>query len=162
MGLKKKILIDLEKLSGHVASCKDSCSYFYHHDNSGIKSVWEMATYAIVCRKCEDENCVKACPSEALEKQDDKILKRYNMRCVSCKSCAHACHSGTIYPEFLPYLVSNCDWCVERLNYQDKPDCAKECSCGAIQYGDFKEDKEKDIYAIGENLLVHSVQWERK
>ena len=160
MGLKK-LFIDLEKLNEHMENCKDRCSYFYHPNNSGITSVWEMVTYALVCRKCEDENCVRACPTEALEKQKDKVLKRYNMRCISCKSCAHACHSGAIYPEFIPYLVSNCDYCIERLGAKEEPECVKGCNCGAIGYGDFKEDKERDFYAIGDNLIVHSVQWER-
>ena len=140
MGLKK-LFIDLEKLTEHAENCKDSCSYFYHQNNSGITSVWEMATYALVCRKCEEENCVKACPTEALEKQEDKVLKRYNMRCIGCKSCVHACHSGAIYPEFIPYLVSNCDYCIDRLSAKEKPDCVRDCRCGAIQYGEFEENK---------------------
>ena len=160
--MAKKLFIDLEKLGEHVKSCKDKCSFFYHPNNSGITSLWEMASYALVCRKCEEENCVKACPAEALEKQPDKVLKRYNMRCISCKSCAHACHSGTIYPEFIPYLVSNCDYCIERLGWIDKPECVEACGCGAIRFGEFAENKAKDMYAIGENLIVHSVQWERK
>ena len=145
-----------------MKNCKGKCSFFYHPNNSGIESLWEMATYALVCRKCEDENCVRACPTEALEKQQDKVLKRYNMRCISCKSCAHACHSGAIYAEFIPYLVSNCDWCLYRVSWMDKPTCVQECRCGAIQFGEFSEDKKRDLYAIGENLIVHSVQWERK
>ena len=159
--MKKKLFIDLEKISEHMAKCKDTCDYFYHPDNSGIRSIWEMATYAVVCRKCDNENCVKACPNEALEKQADKVLKRYNMRCTSCKSCAYACHSGVIYPEFIPYHVSKCDYCLDRVSAEEDPDCVKSCKCGAIKYGEFKEDKTVDIYAIGENVVVRSVQWER-
>ncbi len=160
MGLKR-LFIDLEKLTDHMKNCTDRCSYFYHPHNSGITNVWELATYALVCRKCEDENCVRACPTDALEKQEDKVLKRYNMRCTSCKSCAHACHSGTIYAEFVPYYVSSCDFCLNRLNWNDKPECVQNCRCGAIQYGEFKEDEAKNVYAVGENLLVRSTQWER-
>ena len=120
-----------------------------------------MATYAIVCRKCEKENCVIACPFEALEKNEDKILRRSNMRCTSCKTCSYACHSGVILPEFIPYFSYNCDLCLNRLKEDELPECVTACTCGAVQYGDFKEDEEKNMYAIGENVIVHSVHWER-
>ena len=160
MGLKK-LFIDLEKLTEHLKSCKDSCSYFYHSDNNGVIRAWEIATHALVCRRCEDENCVRACPTNALEKTDDKILVRHNMLCISCKSCVQACHSGTLYPEIRTYLMPACDYCIDNVELSGEPECVKKCKCGAIKFGGFKEDKEKDIYAISNNLIVHSVQWER-
>lgn len=160
MGLKK-ILIDLEKFDEHEKKCQARCSYHYHPGNYGILSLQEMATYAVVCRKCEKENCVTACPFEALEKGDDKILRRYNMRCTSCKTCSHACHSGVILPQFIPYIAYHCDLCLNRLKPSESPACAEACSCGAVQYGDFKEDKSKNIYNIGDNVAVHSIHWER-
>jgi Fe-S-cluster-containing dehydrogenase component len=160
MGLKK-IFVDLEKFDEHEKKCSHKCSYYYHPGNDGVLSLQEMATYAVVCRKCEKENCVTACPFEALEKGEDKILRRYNLRCTSCKTCAHACHSGVILPQFIPYLAFNCDLCLDRVEEKRLPDCAKACSCGAVQYGDFKEDEEKNIYAVGKNMVVHSVHWER-
>ncbi len=161
MGLKK-ILIDLDRFSEHYKKCTFGCSYYYHPGNYGVLSLEEMATYALVCRKCEDENCVTSCPFQALEKGEDKILKRYNMRCTSCKTCAHACHSGVILQEFIPYMSYNCDLCIGRLGKNDVPQCVTSCSCGALQFGEYKEDEEKNMYAIGDNIIVHSVHWERE
>ena len=63
----------------------------------------ERATFELVCRRCEQASCVLACPFAALERTEDGIIKRHNMRCVSCKSCALACPFGTIYMELLPF-----------------------------------------------------------
>ena len=37
------------------------------------------------------------------------VIMRYNLRCVSCKSCALACPFGTIYTEMLPFYATHCD-----------------------------------------------------
>ena len=157
----KKLLIDLEKVAEH-ANCSENCSYFYHPKNRGIASLIEFANFALVCRKCEDAPCVAACRFNALEKKEDKVLKRYLFKCVSCKSCSYACHSGVILPESIPFMASTCDWCIGRLSGNEFPVCVKGCTCGAVQYGDFEADESKNIYAINDNLLVHSIHWARE
>ncbi len=74
----------------------------------------ERATFALVCRQCLYASCIIACPFDAIERQDDGIIKRYNLRCVSCKLCAHACPFGTIYPEMLQFYEAHCDNCLGR------------------------------------------------
>jgi len=156
----KKLLIDLDLYAEHKD--KDfGCSYFYHSDNKGVKSLLELATYAIICRKCELAPCVAACPNEALEKREDKILQRYNMRCTSCKSCSHACPFGTIYTEMMTYLMPRCDLCLDRLMEGERPACLKGSPEGVLKYGDFKEDEKARIYAVGKNMLVKAEYWER-
>jgi len=157
----KKLLIDLEKFDGHAEKCARECSYYYHPGNYGILSLWETVTYALICRKCEKENCVASCPFEALEKGPDKILRRHNMRCTSCKTCSHACHSGVIFPDFIPYMAYNCDLCLGRLEGGKAPECVDACACGAVKYGDFEPNEEKGLYAIGNNIVVNSIHWQR-
>ena len=156
----KKLLIDLDVLQRDKDE-RIECNYFYHPDNNGLLRVHELANFAIVCRKCEDAPCVASCPKDALEKDEHNILRRYSMRCISCKTCSHACPFGTIYPETIPYLVPQCDACIERLKNIDIPLCVETCRTGAIQYGDFKEEKDKGIYSIGDSLLVKVRKWER-
>ncbi|MBL7070919.1 MAG: 4Fe-4S binding protein [Candidatus Omnitrophica bacterium] len=156
----KKLLIDLDLYTEYKD--KDlGCSYFYHSDNKGVRSLLELATYAIVCRKCELEACVTSCPNEALEKRDDKILERYNMRCTSCKSCSHACPFGVIYTEMMTYLMPRCDLCLDKLMDGEEPACIKGSAEGVLMYGDFKEDEAKKIYAVSDNILVKAERWER-
>ncbi|MFH1459700.1 MAG: 4Fe-4S dicluster domain-containing protein [Candidatus Omnitrophota bacterium] len=163
----KRLFIDLDICAkGECKSCVIKCSYYFHPvgSNVGIVSVAELATYALVCRRCEEPHCVNACPVEALEQlQDkDKMLIRHNMRCISCCSCSHACPYGTIYPENVPFLVHNCDFCLDRLNKKDEPLCIKTCPFNALKMenGDIKLDE--NTFLVGDNLIVHSTHWDRE
>src|SRR4030042_3222894 len=137
-GNDKRLYIDLDVCStGQCKDCVIKCSYYYHTQgigNNGIISVAELAAYALVCRRCEEPHCVNACPVEALEqeKKKDKLLVRHNMRCISCKSCSHVCPYGTIYPELVPLLINNCDFCLDRRDKKDEPLCITTCPYGAL------------------------------
>ena len=167
-GKDKRLFIDLDICaSGECKECVIKCSYFYHPQqpgNNGIISVVELATYALVCRRCEEAHCVNACPVEALEqdKDKDKLLIRHNMRCISCKSCSHACPYGSIYPENVPLLIHNCDFCLDRIDQKDEPLCIKTCPYNALSLkeGDIKLDE--NTFLAGDNLIVHSTHWERE
>jgi len=156
----KRLFIDLEKCN----SCKKpecKCSYLYHPFNDGVVSLREYATFATICRACDEAPCVKACPKDALEKQKDGILKRYNARCISCKSCQLACPFGTIVPEIVPYLSSRCDFCVDRADSSDPPVCVKTCPENAIRYEEVEASVEKNIVLLGENMAAHVVPWRK-
>jgi len=156
----KRLFIDLEKCN----KCKQpecKCSYLYHPFNDGVATMREYATFATICRQCEAAPCVKSCPKDALEKQDDGILKRYNARCVSCKSCSLACPFGTIVPEMIPYLSSRCDLCINRADDKNPPVCTKTCPEKAIRYEEVEESAENNIVFVGEHLAVHAIPWRK-
>jgi len=164
-GNDKRLFIDLDICnSGECKDCVIDCSYFYHPDNKGVMSVIELATYALVCRRCEEPHCVNACPFEALEqiKEKDKFLVRHGMRCVSCKSCSHACPYGTIYPEHVPYLLKNCDFCLDRVSTRNEPVCIKTCPYGALTLRSADDALGDNTFIVGDNLIVHSTHWERE
>jgi len=156
----KKLFIDLEACS-KCKECTVSCSYFYHPDNNGITSLRELATFLLICRNCEEAPCVKVCPKEALEKEKEGRLRRYNMRCVGCMSCVHACPFGTIYPEVIPYLVPSCDYCLDRANGKP-PLCVETCPEKIIRYEEIVEDPKRNYFAVGNNLIVHHISWKRE
>jgi Fe-S-cluster-containing hydrogenase component 2 len=153
-----KLFIDLD-ICESCKECTAKCSYYYHPQNDGVISLREIATFSLVCRHCDQGTCILACPKDALERLDTGIVKRYNMRCISCKSCSFACPFGTIYPEIVPYISSICDYCQDRLD--EIPLCVRTCNKEeAIKFiEDVEEDKEKGIYKINENLYVHSTRF---
>jgi len=158
----KRLYIDLEQCA-KCEDCEMRCSYALHPRNVGIVRLRELAAFALVCRRCEDAPCVNACPWEALERRADKILTRHGMRCTSCKSCAAACPFGTIYPETIPLLFRQCDFCLRRLASDEVPVCVGSCPHGGVRFGEFTEDKEKHTYAISDNLVVYSdTHWSRE
>ena len=159
---QKKLFVDLDICSTTCPKCVVDCSYFYHPENNGIYSLRELLTYSLICRKCEEPHCVNSCPQNALEKQEDGTLKRYYMRCIGCKSCSHACPYGTIYPELVPYLNSKCDLCLDRRSQKGQPVCISTCPYNALSLKDIEPDEEKHIYAVGDNVVVHSTHWIRE
>ncbi|MFH1777398.1 MAG: 4Fe-4S dicluster domain-containing protein [Candidatus Omnitrophota bacterium] len=163
-GKDQRLYIDLDVCaSGECKQCEIKCSYFYHPGNYGIVSVAELASYALVCRRCEEPHCVRACPVEALEQQEDKnnLLIRHNMRCISCKSCSHACPYGTIYPELVPLLISNCDFCLDRRNKENEPLCINTCSYGALSLKNADIELDEHTFLVGDDIIVHSTHWNR-
>lgn len=152
----KRLLIDLE-ICSRCEECRSLCDYFYHPQNNGVTNLREYATFLTVCRHCEEAPCVNSCYHQALEKQTDGTLKRYKMRCTSCKSCSLACPFGVIFTDFIPYLDSKCDYCLGRKG--KLPKCITTCPEKAIDLREVKEDPAANIYFIGENLAVHSRKW---
>ena len=164
-GKDKRLFIDLDVCaSGECKKCVVECSYLYHPGNNGIVSVTELVTYYLVCRRCEEPHCVNACPVEALEQQKDKdnLLSRHNMRCISCRSCSHACPYGTIYPELVPLLIHNCDFCLDRRDQENEPLCIKTCPYGALRLASADIELDENTFLVGDNLIVHSTHWQRE
>ena len=138
------------------------CSYIQHPANSGITTLREFAHFAVVCRRCDDAPCIVSCPWKALELQPENMLKRYMMRCTSCKNCSRACPFGVIYPETIPSVIAKCDFCLGRLKEGEAPICLESCSHGGIQYGEFEEKQEAGVFKASEYLLIKtSYKWER-
>ena len=164
-GSDKRLFVDLDICtSGQCKNCVIKCSYFYHPDNNGIISVAELAAYYLVCRRCDEPHCVNSCPKEALEQEKDKnkLLIRHNMRCVSCKSCSHACPYGTIYPENVPFLIHNCDYCLDRRNQEGEPLCITSCPYGALALRGADTALDENTFLVGDNLIIHSTHWNRE
>ena len=156
-----KLLINLEALR-KLKPEEIECSYIEHPDNRGVVDLIEKATFYLICRHCELGTCVEACPQDALEKQENEVVKRYVLRCSNCYSCAAACPFGTIIPEYIPYHTSVCDFCLGRLKEGEAPLCAQSAPEGIIQYGEFEEDEEEGIYKVNDNLLVKAVSWKKE
>ena len=159
--MSKRLFIDLAKCD-QCESCTVECSYFYQPaiTEHGILALRELAAFAHTCRRCEEPSCVSACRFDALERQADGVMKRYNMRCVSCKCCVHACPFGTIYPETVPFYVSTCDFCIG--TSEETPACVSQCVKGAVQFGDIEASAEQGTYAVGEHLVVRAPKWDKK
>lgn len=166
MGLTKRLFVDLEKCAS-CEECRVCCDYFYHPQNNGITSLREYATFATICRHCEEAPCVNSCYHDALTRAQDGHIKRYKMRCTSCKSCSVACPFGIIFQDFIPYLDSRCDFCigpadVKAHGHTPLPKCVTTCPERAIEIKETGESLEQNIYFVGENLAVHTLKWSRE
>jgi len=163
--MNAKLMIDLAKckLQGESGV---QCSYKHHPENKGFDSLLEMIRFALICRRCEGAPCIKACPRGALEKINTKsndagILKRANMLCTGCGTCAIACPLGTIYTNLVPFPSSVCDVCRGRIKPGEKPLCVNTCKDGSIDYGEVAV--KGDLIEVLEDIVVKvsgGVLWE--
>lgn len=156
----KRLFIDLE-ICFKCKECTAECDYYFHPNNDGVGALLEQASKILVCRKCEEAPCVKGCVFDALEKQEDGTLKRYNMRCTGCQTCTMACPFGVVYPQIVPYITSRCDYCLEQCGEGKDPLCVRTCPEGAIKFVEVEESEEKDIYLIGDHMAVQSIPWRK-
>src|SRR4030042_1116833 len=154
--MSAKLIIDLAKSKLQEESGVQ-CSYNHHPENKGFDSLLEMIRFALICRRCESAPCIKACPQDALEKipsktNDAGILKRANMLCTGCGTCAIACPFGTIYTDLIPFPSSVCDVCRGRLAPGEKPLCVQTCQDGSIEYG--KVTIGGDLVEVFDDIIV--------
>ena len=166
----KKILIDLEKyykINPAGSGIDAECNYFYHQltangapKNNGVEKLLAKAAQFVICRQCKRADCILACPNEALEKDKNGILQRYNFRCTSCKSCSIACPFGTIYLDILSYKTSQCDYCIGRCNSKP-PLCVETDKTGILQWVDMEADELKNIYKVSDKILAYSLKWRK-
>ena len=179
--MSAKLIIDLAKCKLQEESGVQ-CSYKHHPQNKGFDSLLELIRFAMICRRCEAAPCINACPQGALEKvpsekgslmdkmllvstgplgalgkvSKDKvnagILKRANMLCTGCGSCAIACPFGTIYTDLIPFPSSVCDVCKDRLAPGEKPLCVTTCEDGSLDYQEVHTDD--DMEEVFEDIVV--------
>ena len=113
----------------------------------------------VVCSQCKDAKCAAACPTNAISSRDG-IVRISDDDCVGCHACVDACPYGTIYPEHVPYLGHNCDYCLDRRGGENEPLCVKTCPHGALALKPAGEEPEPDTVLVGDNLMVHATRWE--
>jgi Fe-S-cluster-containing hydrogenase component 2 len=158
---QKRLLIDLAKC--------DQCSQ--PADGCEVLALREKATFALICRRCEHASCIIACPFDALERSEDGgVIRRHNLRCVSCKSCALACPFGTIYDELLPFYNASCEATLEAAvgaasaaidrgeNQESRLKPLLQCLNGALEYREV-DPAEPGVHIVDEQLAARTQAW---
>jgi Fe-S-cluster-containing dehydrogenase component len=99
---------------------------------------------SVACHHCESPPCVAACPSAALEQEDDGVVLLLLDRCLGCRYCEMACPFGA--PAFDPEakVMSKCHFCHHRLTEGLSPACVAACPTGALDHlgpGTYQDEK---------------------
>ncbi len=158
--MARRLVIDLDACH-RCDECLVDCGYHYRPmpADHGLRSLRERATFLLVCRRCEAPSCIAACAFDALERREDGVLERHNLRCVSCMMCAHACPFGTILPDLLPFYETPCDPCLEAKD-DEPPPCVTSCRRGGLEYREVAPD-EPSVHVVDEHLAARARRWEK-
>ncbi|MDI6839650.1 MAG: 4Fe-4S dicluster domain-containing protein [bacterium] len=146
--MQKRIVLDLDYCVG-CRSCVAACqSAFKGEGRIGISEIETMAYLPLACRHCEDPLCAKACPQEAITKDDKTgIVRRASFLCIGCGSCIYACPFGVLDSPLIRHLAQKCDLCKDR---EDGPRCVATCVSGALK---FLTDEEIEKIEVGRKFV---------
>jgi len=91
-----------------------------------IRDENRIKNFAILCQHCRTPLCVEACPTRAIEKGEDGIVRINKLFCVSCGLCTMACPEAAPLQDPTTGEINKCDMC------EGDPQCVKYCPSGAL------------------------------
>lgn len=115
---------------------------------------WEKGSFpnvrlyhlAISCYHCDNPVCIKACPNEAVRKEDKygAVLIDQN-KCRGTRKCLLACPYGAVQfgGDDPGQKASKCNMCLDRLEQGTAPICVLSCSMRALEFGPIAELRSK-------------------
>jgi len=110
------------------------------------------------CYHCEEAACIKACPEGAIDKSTSNGIVTVDAKtCVGNRECHAPCLKACPWdaPQFGPEenaKMQKCNFCVERIEDDQKPICVEACPMYAIDAGpleDLQKKYGKKVHAEG-------------
>jgi len=150
--MAQKMLLVTPELCSGCRLCEAICSFWHYKVIQPSRSRVTVVKFEdkgldipVMCLQCDDPACVAACPTNALYKDEETGLVKYDPdRCLGCKSCINACPFGGVGWDPETNTVLKCDWC------GGDPQCAKICPTGAIKWvrADQADDTKRRLVAM--------------
>ena len=156
--MSKKVLIDLLKLRDFEA-CSDEAVEQQLLKGGAFKTIRELATFKLTCRRCEDAPCINVCPSEALEKDDNGFISRALNLCIRCKSCVAICPFGTIMNDLFETKTSDYSY-FDLSDEKEMQEFADAYPESAVSIVEMEESKDSNVFQLSERVLVKEFIWD--
>lgn len=98
---------------------------------------------SISCNHCEKPICVDVCPTKAMNKNKDGIVRIDEKKCIGCKYCRWACPYGAPQYDEKKGIMGKCDFCIDYLEQGRNPSCVDSCPMRVLDFGELSEMKKK-------------------
>lgn len=136
----RRIKIDRQKCIGCL-TCTTACIVGHGSQDTRTRiALSSDSKYApIFCRNCDKAECVYACPTGAMSKDDESGLVIYDKsRCAVCYMCIMGCPYGVLkMDKETESEVMKCDMC--KHTESGYPNCVAKCPTGAITLEEVEE-----------------------
>lgn len=130
---------DIGQFTGTYQSHQDLASNRWtmirYYENKRPDGEMDWVFRKSCCFHCGDPSCVKACPNNALRKEENGAVNRIPENCVGCGYCATYCPFGIPKVDPEQEKMFKCIFCFDRISNGHKPACVKTCVPGAISFG---------------------------
>lgn len=101
-----------------------------------LECAGELVMYfqPVTCNHCSMPACVAVCPTGAMRKHEDNVVRSDPELCIGCQTCAVACPFGV--PQLNPATgkIAKCDGCFERVKKGLTPACVAACPTRALSF----------------------------
>lgn len=92
---------------------------------------WSFAK--VQCNHCIDPECVNACPTTALIKNEDGPVSYRKELCIGCGYCINACPFNVPTFDEDNGVIEKCTFCAERLKDGLEPACVQACPTDTLR-----------------------------
>lgn len=90
---------------------------------------------SLACNHCDEPVCVKVCPTGAMHKEDNGLVRVDRHVCVGCGYCEFACPYRAPHVGDETLQSQKCDGCFDRVSTGGKPICVEACPLHALDFG---------------------------
>ncbi|MCI8424638.1 MAG: dimethylsulfoxide reductase subunit B [Adlercreutzia sp.] len=94
---------------------------------------------SLACNHCEEPVCAQVCPTGAMHKEANGLVRVDTHVCVGCGYCELACPYQAPHVGAETLQSQKCDGCYDRVERGQKPMCVEACPLRALDFGPLDE-----------------------
>jgi len=101
------------------------------------------------CQECQDAPCLKACPNEAIYRDDNGIVRLHKEKCDLSLLCMKACPYDARYIDEKNHVTDKCIFCADTRLSRGETTTACQITCPAkLRYFGDLDDENSEISKI--------------
>jgi len=98
------------------------------------------------CNHCNNPECFRLCPKQALKKRKDGIVLHDSLKCDGCGTCTRSCPFEAPVINNITGRMIKCDLCHDKVDEGEDPACVAACPVKALQLINIDEvDRQEDV-----------------